>query len=536
MKAAEAIVKCLEKEEVNVIFGYPGAAIMPVYEALRNSNIKHILVRQEQAAAHSANGYARTSGEVGVCIATSGPGATNLITGIATAYMDSIPLIVITGQVKSTLIGRDVFQEVDITGATESFIKHSYLVKDAKNIPQIMKEAFHIAKTGRPGPVLIDIPEDIQNEDIKFSYDMEINIRGYKPTYIGHIGQVKRAIKRLKESKKPILCIGGGVVSAKAEKELLKFVEKTKIPVVSTLMGLGGIDHNSPYYIGMIGSHGFNFANRAIAEADVVMFLGARIADRATGGSKLFAKNADIIHIDVDPAEIGKNLGTAIPVVGDVKKILEQFLELITPLNTEEWMEYLNSLRQNYKRKRNITNNVNPKYAINLISEILDNNAIMVADVGQNQMWAALNFKIIEDRKFLTSGGLGTMGYSLPAAIGAAIANPKRQVVAVMGDGGFQMSLFELATIKQNEIKLIILLFNNEGLGMVREIQHKVYKAEYGVSLNKNPDFIKLAQAYGIKGKRVFKDDELKDAVNEAIESDESFLIECIVDPKESTL
>ncbi|NLK97911.1 biosynthetic-type acetolactate synthase large subunit [Defluviitalea saccharophila] len=536
MKAAEAIVECLKREEVTTVFGYPGAAIMPLYEALRKSAIRHILVRQEQAAAHSASGYARTSGKVGVCIATSGPGATNLITGIATAYMDSIPLVAFTGQVKSTLIGRDVFQEVDITGATEPFIKHSYLVKDAKDLPRIIKEAFHIAKTGRPGPVLIDIPVDILNETIEFYYDKEINIRGYKPTYTGHIGQIKRALRRLRDSKKPIICIGGGIVSAKAEKELLAFAEKAKIPVVCTLMGLGGMNHNSPYYIGMVGSHGHKVANKAVSEADVAVFMGARIADRATGGSKLFAKNADIIHIDVDPAEIGKNLGTSIPVVGDVRNILEQFLEMAEPLHTDEWVQYLRDLKANDKKDRKPTKNVNPKYAIKLLSEFLDKNAILVGDVGQNQMWSALNFNIFDDRKFFTSGGLGTMGYSLPAAIGAAIAAPERQVVATMGDGGFQMSLFELATLKQNKVKLIILLFNNTGLGMVREMQYKNYKAEYGVDLSGNPDFIKLADAYGIKGRRVFQDDELKEVFDEAIHSDETFLIECIVDPKESTL
>jgi acetolactate synthase-1/2/3 large subunit len=536
MKAAEAIVECLKREDVNTVFGYPGAAIMPLYEALRRSSIRHVLVRQEQAAAHSASGYARASGNVGVCIVTSGPGATNLITGIATAYMDSIPLVAFTGQVKSTLIGRDVFQEVDITGATEPFIKHSYLVKDAKDIPRIIKEAFHIAKTGRPGPVLIDIPADIQVETIEVHYDKEVNIRGYKPTYVGHIGQIKRALKRLKDSKKPIICIGGGIISARAEKELRTFAEKAKIPVVCTLMGIGGMDHDSPYYMGMIGSHGSKLANRAVADADVAVFMGARIADRATSGSKLFAKNADIIHIDIDPAEIGKNLGTSIPVVGDVKNILNQLLELAEPLNTDEWVEHLIGLKNDYKKDRKATKKVNPKYAVQLLSELLDENAILFGDVGQNQMWSALNYKITENRRFFTSGGLGTMGYSLPAAIGAAIAEPKRQVVATMGDGGFQMSLFELATLKQNNVKLIILMFNNEGLGMVREMQYKTYKAEYGVDLNKNPDFIKLAEAYGITGRRIQEDDELKEVFKEAINFDGAFLIECIVDPKESTL
>ncbi|NLK20563.1 MAG: biosynthetic-type acetolactate synthase large subunit [Epulopiscium sp.] len=536
MKAAAAIIECLKREGVKTVFGYPGAAIMPVYEALRKSDIKHILVRQEQSAAHSASGYARASLDVGVCIVTSGPGATNLITGIATAYMDSIPLVAITGQVKTSLIGRDVFQEVDITGATEPFIKHSYLIKNAEDIPRVMKEAFHIAKTGRPGPVLVDIPSDIQIEDIQFSYDNEVNIRGYKPTYMGHIGQIKRALRRLKASKKPIICVGGGVVAAKAEKELLSFAEKARIPVVSTMMGIGGISHKSPYYIGMIGSHGKNYANRAMAQADVAMFIGARIADRATGGSKLFAKNADIIHIDIDPAEIGKNLGTLIPVVGDAKNALEKFLEMAEPLDTGEWVKQLTEAKLNYKKKKKPTEYINPKYAIELLSKTLENDAILVSDVGQNQLWSMLNFEIFGNRKHFTSGGFGTMGYSLPAAIGAAIASPKCQVIATMGDGGFQMSLFELATIRQNDVKVIIVLFNNQGLGMVREMQYKSYNAEYAVDLNKNPDFIKLAEAYGIRGKRVLRDSELEEAFEEAINSKDSFLIECVVDSKESTL
>lgn len=536
MKVTDAIVECLNKEEVSLVFGYPGAAIMPLYEALRKSNIEHILVRQEQSAAHCASGYARTSGKVGVCIVTSGPGATNLITGIATAYMDSIPLVAITGQVKSTLIGRDVFQEVDITGATEPFIKHSYLVKSANDIPRIIKEAFHIAKTGRPGPVLIDIPSDILCKDILFYYDKKVNIRGYNPTYEGHVGQIKKVFRRLKESEKPVICIGGGIISSNAEKELLTFVEKARIPVVCTLMGIGGIDHNSSYYIGMIGSHGHSYANKAVAEADVVVFIGARIGDRATGGNKLFANNADIIHIDIDPAEIGKNLGTSIPVVGDAKNSLIKLLEVAHPLDTSQWIDYLIQLKINHKKKRKDNENVNPKYAIEVLSEMLQDNAVLIGDVGQNQLWSALNYKITGERKFFTSGGLGTMGYSLPAGIGAAIADTKRQVVAVMGDGGFQMSLFELGTIKQNNIKLIILVFNNEGLGMVREMQYKVYKAEYGVDLNKNPDFVKLADAYGINGKRIFHNDELKEVFDGAIKSEGAFLIECMVDPKESTL
>lgn len=536
MKVADVIIRTLKEENVKTVFGYPGAAIMALYESLRTSDIHHVLVRQEQAAGHSASGYARITGEVGVCIVTSGPGATNLITGIATAYMDSIPLVIITGQVKSNLIGRDVFQEVDITGATEPFIKHSYLIKDATHIPQIMKEAFYIAKTGRPGPVLIDIPADIFEEQIDYVYPKKICIRGYKPTLHGHMGQIKRAMKVLQQSKRPLICVGGGVNLAKAEKEIIEFIEKTNIPVVETFMGLGAVPTNSPYNIGMIGTHGYAWANRAVRKADTVLFIGARIADRAITSTEIFAKDVEIIHVDVDPAEIGKNTYATIPVVGDVKYILNEMLNLAQPLDTKEWLEEIRKVMQSKEEKHEFEGYVNPKIVIQELSKLLSDDAIIAADVGQNQMWTARNMEIKGTRKLLGSGGFGTMGYSLPCAIGAGMAAKDRKVVSIMGDGSFQMSLFELATIIQEGLKPLIILFNNSKLGMVHEMQYKKYNKEYGVDLTANPDFIMLAKAYGIQATQINNPNHIVDILKQGLDYDGPFLIECIVSPRESTL
>ncbi len=534
VKAAEAIVKFLEQEGVDTVFGYPGGYIVHVYEALRKSGIRHVLVRQESAAAHCANGYARVSGKTGVCISTSGPGATNLITGIATAYMDSIPLVVLTGQVPSSMIGRDVFQEADITGATESFTKHNFLVKDARELPRIFREAFHIASTGRPGPVLIDLPHDIQQEDITFKYPETVHISGYKPTVKGHMGQIKRALKAIAESERPLILAGGGVNLAGAQAELVAFSEKSGIPVVHTLMGKGAFPSNHPHYVGMIGTHGFAHANEAVKMADLVIFIGARIADRSAGGTQILPENMTIVHIDVDPAEIGKIVGTHIPLVGDVREILKQMNEKIKRKDTAAWLETLRSMKPEVAYRTG--DFVNPKKAIRLLSDKLSDTAIMVADVGQNQFWAARHFEDLPGRKFMTSGGMGTMGYGLPAAIGAKIAAPDRQVVAVAGDGGFQMSLFELGTIAANQIGLVMVLFNNANLGMVREIQNRMFGNTSQTALERNPDFVMLAKAYGIDGIRVRNDDELEAAFEQALSHKGPFLVECMVDPDESTL
>lgn len=535
MKLSDVMIRCLQEEHVDTIFGYPGAAVMDIYEALRTSSIHHVLVRQEQSAVHCASGYARTTGKVGVCIATSGPGATNLITGIATAYMDSIPMVIFTGQVKSNLIGRDVFQEVDITGATEPFIKHSYLIKDPKEFPRIMKEAFYIARTGRPGPVLIDIPVDYQAVQIDYNLPKTVNIRGYKPTVVGHIGQIKKAMKLLQNSKRPLICVGGGVILAQAEEMLKAFIEKSHIPMVHTLMGVGSLETNHPYNFSMIGSHGYAHSNWALRHADTILFIGARIADRAVANIDILDENANIIHIDVDPAEIGKITAANIPVVGNAKKVLEEMLPIIGTLETNKWCEMIRE-RKREKNEVHPQGAVNPKLVVRTLSHLLDEEAIITADVGQNQFWTIRNMEIKGDRKLICSGGFGTMGYSLPAAIGAAVANKDKKVVSILGDGSFQMSLFELSTLMQEQVKPLIILFNNSGLGMVRELQRNIDLKEHGVALNCNPDFTKLVEAYGILAKRVEKGEEVEAALKEALASDTPYFLEFIVSDRETTL
>lgn len=533
IKGSEAIIKCLEAENANVIFGYPGGAVLPLYEALRNSSIKHILVRQEQSSAHMASGYGRALNKVGVCLATSGPGATNLITGIATAYMDSIPLIAITGQVDSTSIGRDMFQEADIIGATLSFTKNSYLVKDAKEIPRIFKEAFYIASTGRKGPVLIDIPRDIQEAYIDFEYPLEINIRGYKPTLNGNLRQIKRAIELINKSQRPIICAGGGIRAANANIELKNFVEKTKIPVVCSLMGVDAFPNDSPYFAGLLGSHGYNFVNRSMNQADLLIVIGARFADRSTSMMHKNNMIQNVIHIDIDPAEIGKNIETKIPIVGDAKDILNNLLEYNFELDTSEWLSELQQKRKTYMEKLFAKESLlNPKLLINKISNIMMDEGIWVSDVGINQIWAAHSFTVSGTKRFLTSGGLGTMGYSLPASIGAKIALPNTTVVASMGDGGFQMLMSDLALAREHNAGVKFIIFNNGYLGMVRELQKNAYNENsyFGITLGFNPDFMKLADAYSIKGMKISMDDEVDYAIKEMFKDNEPFILECIVD------
>lgn len=536
MKLSDALVRCLMEEKVDTVFGYPGAAVLAVYESLRSSSLHHVLVRQEQAAVHSASGYARTTGKVGVCIATSGPGATNLITGIATAYMDSIPIVIITGQVKSSLIGRDVFQEVDIKGATEPFIKHSYLVKKAQDFPRILKEAFYIATTGRPGPVLIDLPMDIQEEQIEYYYPKEVKIRGYKPTIEGHMGQMKKIAKLLEQSTRPLVCVGGGIVLGNAQEELGSFIEKSDIPLVHTLMGTGALATRSVHNCGMIGSHGYAHSNWALKHADTILFIGARIADRAVAQVGIFDESANIIHIDVDPAEIGKITSATIPVVGDAKLILKTLSGLIKKIDTQMWKEQIAS-RIVHKEEIHPKDAINPKLFVRILSDKLSEDAIVAADVGQNQFWTMRNIEIKGNRKLLCSGGFGTMGYSLPAAIGASIGNKQNQVVSILGDGSFQMSLFELATLIQEGIKPLIVLFNNSGLGMVREIQRRAEDLkEHGVALRSNPDFTAIARAYGLKTNTISNESEIEALLNEALQSDQPYFLEVIVNEKESTL
>ena len=491
------------------------------------------MIRTEQNAAHAASGLARVSGNVGVCAVTSGPGATNVITGIATAFADSIPLVCITGQVNSELLGSDVFQEADITGAVESFVKYSYLVKDVADIPRIFKEAFHIASTGRKGPVLIDIPIDIQNAEIrKFAYPDTISMRTYKPTVKGNMVQIKKVAAELEKAKRPIICAGGGVLLSDGEKELLAFAQKHEIPVVSTMMGIGVVPTKHPLYFGMVGNNGKPYANRAMNESDLLIMVGARVADRAVSQPDLITNNKVLIHIDVDPAEIGKNVGPTIPLVGDAKHIFEDLLALEFDCEHKKWMETLNTYRESMVPKRNPNPDyVDPAGFITLLSEKMQEDGIYVADVGQNQIWSC-GYHIVKRGKFLTSGGMGTMGYSIPAAMGAKLADKEKQVIAVCGDGSFQMSMMELATMRQHDVAVKIIVLKNNYLGMVREYQHYTYKDNYSiVDLSGSPDLQKLSSAYDMKFLRLENMNKADEILDAFLKEDESVLLECMIDP-----
>ena len=533
MKGADAIIKCLEKEGVTHVYGYPGVAICPFYNSILNSDIRSILIRTEQNAAHAASGQARISGRPGVCAVTSGPGATNVITGIATAYADSIPLICITGQVNSELLGRDVFQEADITGAVESFVKYSYLVKHVEDIPQIFKEAFHIANTGRKGPVLIDVPIDIQNAELKnFTYPDEINMRTYKPTVKGNMLQIKKVAKALEQSRRPIICAGGGVLLSEAREELRAFSEKHQIPVVSTMMGISAMPTEHPLYFGMVGNNGKPYANKAMNESDLLIMVGARVADRAVSQPGLITKDKILVHIDVDPAEIGKNAGASIPLVGDAKHIFEDFNHVDFTCNTAEWIETLKASKVSMKPHRSPNPAfVDPAAFIARLSEKMQDDAIYVADVGQNQIWSC-GYHIVKNGQFMTSGGMGTMGYSIPAAMGAKVAAPERQVIAVCGDGSFQMSMMELATMCQHQIPVKIVVLKNAVLGMVREYQHFTYKDNYSmIDLSGSPDLAQLSKAYNIPFLRLENMEACDKVIDEFLAEDTSMILECIIDP-----
>lgn len=538
MTGAEAIVKALELEKADIIFGYPGAAIMPFYDALIGSSVYHVLTRHEQGAVHAASGYARASGRTGVCVATSGPGATNLITGIATAYMDSIPIVAITGQVSTEQIGRDVFQEADITGATAPFCKHNYLVKDVKELPRIIKEAFYIASTGRPGPVVIDIPVDIQNCKLDFKYPAKIDIRGYKPNLNGHPMQIKKIASEFTKAKHPVICAGGGVISAGASELLSEFAKKHNIPVVTTMMGKGAIPCEDELNFGMIGSHGVYTANYALNNCDLLMLLGARVGDRAMGTAARLSKKATIIHIDVDPAEIGKNMEAHIPVVGDVKNVLSDLIPKMEEVDFKEWVIELSELQEKHKKAvLEYESYVNPRYVLDKITKLLSENSVLTTEVGQNQIWCANSFKTKKPRNFISSGGMGTMGYGLPAAVGASFAKGVDYVVAIEGDGSFQMSMQELGTIIQEKLKVKIIIFNNYRLGMVCEMQRLKNNCRYNqVFLDCNPDFVKLGNAYEINGETIGSDKEVSAALERMLKHDGPYILECKVNPEENTL
>lgn len=530
---ADVLIDALLKNGVDLVFGYPGGAILPVYDCLRKSPIRHILPRNEQAAVHAASGFARISGKVGVALATSGPGATNMVTGIATAYMDSIPLVLITGQVSTAMIGTDAFQEVDITGITHPIVKHSYLIKDPDDIADIVDEAFHIAGTGRKGPVLIDLPQNIAKAATKGSSRGYLDLPGYQPTTKGHPNQIKSAVRLIKDAKRPLIHSGGGVISANAMREVQELAERICAPVVNTLMGIGSIDSKHRLALGMPGLHGNPGANYAMSECDLLLTIGARFDDRLTGELSRFASHGKIIHIDIDPAEIGKNVRPKIPIVGDVALILRQILSQLEAKENPEWLQKVTDWKKNWPpplKKPILTG----PFVIQTLNEISEGNAIITTDVGQHQMFAAQFLKVKSGRGFLTSGGLGTMGYGLPAAIGAKIAAPDKMVVAITGDGSFQMNLPEMATIADQKIAVKILLFNNSCLGLVRQLEHfYCQKSYYAVDLPGNPDFQLLAQAYGFNTYRIKNTETCKDILRTALSAEGPALIECIIDKED---
>ncbi|MBQ3292327.1 MAG: biosynthetic-type acetolactate synthase large subunit [Mogibacterium sp.] len=533
MTGAEAMIKCLEAENITKVFGYPGVAIAPFYEGLYNSDIKHILVRQEQNAGHAASGYARLSRKPAVCVVTSGPGATNLITALATAYADSIPIVAISGQVSSKLLGRDVFQEADMRGATKSFVKYSYLVKDPDDIPSVFKEAFYIASTGRKGPVLIDIPMDVQNSTLKkpFVYPDSVHIRGYKPEIKVNMNQIRRVVQALAQARRPLLCAGGGVILGNAETTIRAFCEKFNIPIVHTMMGMGVIPKSHPLNFGMLGNNGKPYANNAVEQADVLIVVGARIADRAVSKPESLARRVAVIHIDIDTAEIGKNLGPTIPLVGDVDDIFKILLEEEIRPADPSWIAELEDIKHGTVDTRVFSDRyVNPNLLVQTLSDKMDDNAIYVADVGQNQLWSADNY-IMKDGRFLTTGGMGTMGYSIPAAMGAKMFAPERQTVAVCGDGAFQMCMNELATMRENNAEIKIVIVRNNYLGLVREYQYNLYNGHYeGVRLGEWPKYDKIAEAYDIPFFICSTNDALDETIDAFLAYPGASLMICDVD------
>ncbi|MBO8164427.1 MAG: biosynthetic-type acetolactate synthase large subunit [Brevibacillus sp.] len=537
LTGAEALLRCLILEQVEYVFGYPGGAVLPIYDSLYGSYLRHILTRHEQGAIHAADGYARATGKPGVVIATSGPGATNLVTGIATAQMDSVPLVCITGNVPQNLIGTDAFQEANITGITLPITKHNYFVRDVRDLPRIVKEAFYIATTGRPGPVLIDIPKDVSNQKAPFYYPDRVEIRGYQPTIVPTDEEIQRFLEEIKTAKKPVILAGGGIIAANADQELLAFAEKTRIPVINTFMGLGSFPGVHELALNMPGMHGSYTANQALLQADCVIGLGVRFDDRITmGRTKEFAPNAKIIHVDIDPAELGKNVSTLVTVAGDVKSTLAKALPHASACDTEEWLAQLKAWQAAYPyRYKKEDGALKPQEVIELLYETTRGEAIVTTDVGQHQMWVAQYYKFSRSRSLISSGGLGTMGFGFPAAIGAQLAHPDRTVISVVGDGGFQMTNQELAILGQYNIPVKVVIINNKCLGMVRQWQEIFYDNRYSqVDLSCSPDFVKLAEAYGVKGLRATTSEEARAVWSEALAHKGPVVIDFQVVPEEN--
>jgi acetolactate synthase-1/2/3 large subunit len=536
LTGAQIVCESLLKEGVNVMFGIPGGVLLPFYDTLpQYPKIHHILCRHEQGAAHAAEGYARACGKVGVCLATSGPGATNLVTGIASAYLDSVPMVAITGQVARPFIGKDAFQEIDITGITLPITKHNYLVYSAHELATVMKESFHIAGTGRQGPVLIDIPRDVFVEETEFHYPDKVDLPGYNPTLRGHPAQIKKAVRFIKESNRPVIIAGKGVVNSGASAELKELAEKAQIPVVNTLLGLGSFPGTHVLCLGMLGMHGLAHANMAVCDADLIIAIGMRFDDRATASVAGFAPKAQVIHIDIDPAEIGKNVRVDVPIVGDVKHVLKALNAQIEPQTHVEWIAQIEEWeREHPPLAIRESDSVLPQYVVNQIYEVTKGDAIIVTGVGQNQMFASHYFKYDKPNKFLSSGGLGPMGFELPAAMGAKVACPNDTVWCIAGDGGFQMTIQELATIVQEKLAVKIAIMNNGYLGMVRQWQELFYERRYVASPLYGPDFVKIADAYGIAGERVTDRRMVTGAIQRAMRHDGPFLIDFKIEPEEN--
>ena len=530
---AQILISALEAQGVDTIFGYPGGAVLEIYDALKTSNIRHVLVRNEQGGAHAASGYARATGKVGVCLATSGPGATNLVTGIATANMDSVPLVAITGQVPRSMIGTDAFQEIDITGITSPITKHNYLVQNVEDLPRIIAEAFYIASTGRPGPVLIDIPRDVSQAKTEYVPVTEVDIRSYKPTVSGHVGMIKRAVKTIKASRKMVICVGGGVVASGSTAAVMKLAEMKNATVVSTMMGLSGYPDNDPRFLGMLGTYGNEGANLAVQDCDCLLALGMRFDDRVISTPGSFAPNAEIIHVDVDPAEIGKNVEINIPIVGDLRAVMA---ELNEQLEKQDDMVVCESLYPQIPLP--MSAGINVPWTMQLVESLVDKEkTIVTTDVGQHQVWTANSYRFTTPRKFISSGGLGTMGYGIPAAVGAQVACPDNLVIAVTGDGSFQMCMHELGTILEQDLPIKIMVFNNHVLGMVRQLQYHYSGQRYsGVHFSKTVDFMMLAKAYGAAGYQITNKEEAPEILKEAFNNGRFSIIEIAVDPDDLCL
>lgn len=536
---AQALLESLKNEGVDIIFGYPGGQVLPLYDAMYSfKEIKHILVRHEQGAAHMADGYARATGKVGVCVATSGPGATNLVTGIANAQMDSIPLIAITGQVSTALLGRDSFQEADITGITMPITKHNYLAKDVADLPRMVKEAFFIARTGRPGPVLIDIPKDVFTHKLKYKYPETIDLPSYKPKIEGHPKQISAAVKAIQAAKRPIIYAGGGVISAGASRELKELAEKCNLPVTTTLMGKGAFPETHELSLGMLGMHGTAYANYAVTECDLLIAVGARFDDRVTGHVAKFAPNARIIHIDVDPAEIGKNVRVDIPIVGDVQQVLKALNDKVGAKEKHApWVEQIEEWKKKYPLAYKKDGGLKPQYIIERIYELTKDRAtIITTEVGQNQMWSAQFYKFSRPRSWISSGGLGTMGFGFPAAIGAQFGRPEALVIDIAGDGSIQMNIQELTTAVNHKLPIKICVLNNSFLGMVRQWQELIYERHYShTNLCNNPDLVKVAEAFGAVGLRATKPEEVGPTLEKAFAvNDRPVLIDFVIAKEEN--